>query len=449
MTVANTLIALALRTSGVGAADQTPSATDVSDAFTILNDMIRQWIVQRTVLAIPIGTLAVFPDGTTDQPNWTPNENVLLTTLAVRLRSAFAMPPDETLNGLATNALQLFQAYNRQQVVSLHPGVPATCIQLITLALRMAGRITDQQGVSDTSADVTDALAMMAMLVGQWQRKRWLVPDLTETLFTSTGAASYTIGPLGAVVMARPDRIESAFARLTQPTPASAIMLILGSYFNNGGVVTSPGNPLPASPAGLVADNLWSNGGVVMAVPGGFIPTSPVGLLPGSFWSNGGVLMVAAGVVPSTGVDYPLAIMESREDYNRIYLKTFNTLPGAIFYDSAWPTGTLYLWPIPQAGAYEIHIFTKAMLPVYVTVNDALNLPPEYSEAMLYSLAVRIEMGAGGDPKPSHVQAMRAALNTIRMANTQVPSLQMPAGLPGMRRRGNGTNQAAMISGMW
>lgn len=421
MTVANTIIALALRTSGVGAADQTPSATDIADSFTILNDMIRQWIVQRTVLAIPIGTLAVFPDGTTDQPAWTPYENVLLTTLAVRLRSAFAMPPDETLNGLATNALQLFQAYNRQQVVSLHPGVPSTCIQLITLALRMAGRITDQQGVSDTSADVNDALAMMAMMVGQWQRKRWLVPDLAHTTFVSTGATTYTVGPTGVIPIARPDRIEAAFARLL---PAPGQVIINGSLINNGGVVM---------------------------ISGGSLPTSPAGLSPGSYWNNGGVLMVIPGAIAAAGstIDYPMSIIESREDYARITLKTFQTLPGALFYDSAWPTGNLHLWPVPQPGQYEIHIYTKAPLPVYATVNDALNLPPEYSEALLFSLAVRIEMGAGGDPKPSHVQAMRAALATIRQANTQVPSLQMPAGLPGMRRHGYGSNQAAMISGLW
>lgn len=418
MTVANTLISLALRTTGISGVGQTPSAEDMADSFAILNDMIGQWQAQRTVMVIP-GTLPAFANRTTDVAFWTPFENLLLTTLSVRLRAAFGMAADEALTTLATNALQIFQANNRQQVPSPHPGIPTTCQQMIGLALRMAGRITDAQGVSDSSADVNDALAMMTMLVGQWQRKRWLTWSLTETIVISTGATSYTVSPTGNFPIPRPDRIESAFVRYLPSISVS------GTFQNNGGVITivAGSSSLPTSP--------------------------PVG--PGLYWNNGGVLMVTAGApttVGTTYVDIPLGIIESREDFNTIALKTFQAWPAGVFYESAFPTGLLHFWPVPSPSVYELHVFTKAALPVYATVNDALNLPPEYSEAMLYSLAVRLEMAAGGDPKPSHVAAMRAALNTVRMANVQEPSLQMPRDLPGRPRR-NGSNMAAFISGRW
>jgi hypothetical protein len=164
-----------------------------------------------------------------------------------------------------------------------------------------------------------------------------------------------------------------------------------------------------------------------------------VGLLPGAFWNNGGVLMVTPGSGPSTGnytIDFPLGIIESREDYNSIAFKNFSSVPGAVFYDSGWPTGLLYVWPIPAGAAYELHIFTKRTLPAFAAANDLLNVPNEYLEALKYSLVVHLTMDWGLDPKPAHVAAMKAALNTIRVSNTQIASLRMPPGLSGRSRVG-------------
>src|ERR1700749_5311714 len=55
-------------------------------------------------------------------------------------------------------------------------------------------------------------------------------------------------------------------------------------------------------------------------------------------------------------IDYPMTLLQSREDYNRIALKTLQSFPGYLFYDSAWPIGVLYPWPIPQANIYELHV---------------------------------------------------------------------------------------------
>src|SRR3954469_6068785 len=130
-------------------------------------------------------------------------------------------------------------------------------------------------------------------------------------------------------------------------------------------------------------------------------------------------------------VDYPLTIIESREDWSLITVKTLPSFPVAVFYDSAWPTGVLHVWPVPIASIYEIHIVTKTTLPSYTGLTDPINLPPEYTDALIYSLAVRLCMNYGMDPRPSLVGAMRVALNTLRMANVQVSGLGMPAGLGG------------------
>jgi len=151
----------------------------------------------------------------------------------------------------------------------------------------------------------------------------------------------------------------------------------------------------------------------------------------------------------SLAVDVPLGIIESAEDYATIAIKTgFQAWPVAVWYESSFPIGVLHFWPVASAGSYEMHIFTKAALPVFANLTDVISLPPEYTEALKYSLVVRLAADWGMEPKPAHVAAMRAALNTVRMANTQEPSLRMPGDLPGRARR-NGTNMAAFISGRW
>jgi hypothetical protein len=155
-------------------------------------------------------------------------------------------------------------------------------------------------------------------------------------------------------------------------------------------------------------------------------------------------------VASSPSVDVPLGIIESAEDYATIAIKTLPgwAAGGGLFYESSFPLGVLHFWPVTPATQFELHIFTKAALPVFAALTDAISLPPEYIEALKYNLVVRLAADWGMEPKPAHVKLAMAGLNTIRTANTQIPTQRMPGDLPG-RARHNGTNMAAFISGRW
>ena len=88
----------------------------------------------------------------------------------------------------------------------------ATPQTLITSALKKAGVL----GVGQTalSEDSNDGLEDLNQLIAQWNRQRFLVYRLVDTAFTSTGAASYTVGPSGNFNLTpRPDQIEAAYVR--------------------------------------------------------------------------------------------------------------------------------------------------------------------------------------------------------------------------------------------
>lgn len=132
--------------------------------------------------------------------------------------------------------------------------------------------------------------------------------------------------------------------------------------------------------------------------------------------------------------DLPLKVLQAREDYNRIRLKPQTGFPQCIFYDPDFPTGAVYPWPVPTTGIYEIHLTVKSQLAAFAALNTTIILPPEYMAALKWNLTARI-CASYAQPVPSAVVALaRDALNTIRLANAQIPEARMPAGL--VRRGG-------------
>ena len=306
----------------------------------------------------------------------------------------FQLPEDEQQTKLAEASAAVLQANNKQQVAPLHPGVPATPLQIIFLALRMAGRINDQQSVSDSSADVDNAFSLLVMMLAQWAKARWLVFREQDSLALSTGAQSYTVGPSGDFNLAtRPDKILDAYVRFG---PA-ATQTVQGQF------LTSQFAP-------------------------GFAVDSSVTTFD-----------------PTQATDFPLRIVASREEYDGIAFKGLSGRPSYVFLDSNYPIGRVYVWPVPPLGAYEIHLIFKGELPVYGAMGNPLNLPPEYNEAIMFNLARRIVMLNGGEPSQSLSGMARAALQTVRVANVQMGSLQMPAAI--LPRRGGSYGLADLMHG--
>lgn len=134
------------------------------------------------------------------------------------------------------------------------------------------------------------------------------------------------------------------------------------------------------------------------------------------------------------GTDYPLKLIEAHEDYNRITLKSLSTLPSNVFYDSGFPTGTIYFYPVPTASIYELHILTKNVLTAFTSLTQSILLPPEYNSALLYNLALRLRISYQLGPDESVSRLAKSTLNNIKNANTQMPRLRMPPAIGG---RGN------------
>lgn len=126
-------------------------------------------------------------------------------------------------------------------------------------------------------------------------------------------------------------------------------------------------------------------------------------------------------------VDFPMDVLTSREDYSAITLKQLQSIPVAVWYDADYPTGTIYPYPVPTAGQYEVHLIVKETLTQFTNLSTAISLPPVYQDALIYSLGARLRPVYRLPPDPTVTALAVTGLNTVRGSNAQVPRLAIPS----------------------
>lgn len=129
-------------------------------------------------------------------------------------------------------------------------------------------------------------------------------------------------------------------------------------------------------------------------------------------------------------IDYPLSILPARETYSQIAMKSLQSFPQWCWYDAATPLGYLFVYPV-ITDQFTLHVVFREQLQTAVSLSDTITLPAEYREAIMYNLAIRLA-GAYGTPlSPVIVPLAKAALETMRTVNAQVPQMRMPRVLNG------------------
>jgi hypothetical protein len=171
-----------------------------------------------------------------------------------------------------------------------------------------------------------------------------------------------------------------------------------------------------------------STGAVNYSVgPGGDFDTGPGTMRPNRL--EAAFLRQIQNASPPNQVDFPLEILQSYEDYAKISLKQLKSWPGFVFLDTAWNLANLFVYPVPQATIYEVHIIIRAALPVsFTTQADKFNIPYEYYEAIVTNLAIRLrpKYGLGSFPGDELPARAKEALATLRGSNTQIARLVVP-----------------------
>ena len=109
--------------------------------------------------------------------------------------------------------------------------------------------------------------------------------------------------------------------------------------------------------------------------------------------------------IRSSGNDTPVRIV-SREEYNRYPAKTTTGRPFALFVDRDITATSVTLYPVPDAASEAndvLHVVTKYQIQDVTDGAEDIEVPPEWTEALVYNLAVRIAPDFQVQPRPDVV----------------------------------------------
>jgi hypothetical protein len=90
-----------------------------------------------------------------------------------------------------------------------------------------------------------------------------------------------------------------------------------------------------------------------------------------------------------SNISYPVRIL-TPEEYDAVPDKTSTgSWPNAIVYYPTMTTGTVTVYPVPNAASY-LHILTETPLTGFTAATDTVSLPPGWEEAIATNLAIAI-----------------------------------------------------------
>lgn len=144
-------------------------------------------------------------------------------------------------------------------------------------------------------------------------------------------------------------------------------------------------------------------------------------------WAN----VILDNVSPT--VRNPINIMDYQWWASTSVRGVTSTFPTGVYYEPDWPAGVLHFWPVPTA-AYGLEIVTSNTF-AQVTINDTLNLPSGYQNAIMLTLAEDLAPAFGRPLHPKTVERASQARARIYAANEFVPTLRtQDAGMPSNTR---------------
>lgn len=318
--------------------------------------------------------------------------------------------------------------------------MPVTARDIINQAMK-DGPGTLGVGQTLNSEDINDGFTKLLNMIGQWQKRRWLVPSLYDIAMLGNNEISNRIGPGQYWNTIRPDKIMAAY--FIQPntgsTPVSYPLWPMLSYedYSRVGLKT-----LNSWPCRYFYDNQYPYGNVfIWPIPTsdyeihlilksqlGFSTTIDDGSITdaGSGYTNG-----VYAAVPLLALDDSVGISATANvTIAGGVITVFEIESGGQFFK----IGDTVTLDTTIVGAGVDFVWTVEALTS--DLDSIIEMPEEYNEALISNLAVRLCIGYQQPVSPDLARIARTSLKTITAANTQVPTLCMPGTLaPAMRRR--------------
>lgn len=132
----------------------------------------------------------------------------------------------------------------------------------------------------------------------------------------------------------------------------------------------------------------------------------------------------------SGGNDTPIRIF-TRQEYQKLPNKTVSGAPYAMWHDRQYNQSQVTVYPVPSAVGDTVILTTKRQIQDVTALTNNMEIPPEWSEAAVYNLAVRLapdfkkESVIGSRNNPDSVAGMAATLYRNLSAQDREGSVKM------------------------
>jgi hypothetical protein len=120
-----------------------------------------------------------------------------------------------------------------------------------------------------------------------------------------------------------------------------------------------------------------------------------------------------------SNISHPVTMLETRDQYSAIPDKTTTgDWPSKAFYEPTMNTGTLLVWPVPNATRT---MKLQAVVPVteFALVSTTVALPPGWQKALTANLALELAPEYEVSPSDEVVKMARESLARIKRMNSR------------------------------
>jgi len=330
--------------------------------------------------------------------------------------------------------------------------VSITARDFIVLALKESGVLGI--GQSPNAEDINDSFTILHRMLAIWQKKRWIVPSLYDFAMPGNGKVSNLIGPGQYWNAKRPDKIQAAYFIQKNGNPSIELTTVDGwtiisessdvsnsvsfrlrpiwSYEDYAKITLKQ---MASWPLCFFYDNAFPYGNVfIWPIPDAsytihLILKSPIGFTvelsngvitnQGAVYANGVYAAIpflaltgfgtggTADVTVAGNKVTAIAIHDPGDGYNINDTLTLDTtLMGGV--------GNGFVWMV--TGVTD-------------DLDAIFNMPSEYEEAIHYNLCIRLCSMYQYPVNPVQAGLAKLALNTIKVSNAQIPTLEMPSSL--------------------
>jgi hypothetical protein len=316
-----------------------------------------------------------------------------------------------------------------------------TARDFVSLALKEAG--VTGVGQTPLAEDINDCFTLLTRMLAMWQKKRWIVPYLTDISAIANGSISNRIGPGQYYNWYRPDKIQAAyFKQINAVQGSNSVSYPLRPIWSREDYSAISLKELNSWPVYYFYDNNFPYGNVfIWPVPSSnyeihLIVKGNIGfdveLLSGS--------ITTAGTLYTNG-SYLAVPLVSTTGFGSGATADITVAGGVVTTVTLQSGGTGYkIGDILSVSAASIggtgSDFVYTVTNTTSTLDAVFNMPEEYEEPIYYNLVVRIAAMYQKPLNPVHGKLAVMGMNVIRNSNTQISRLEMPSSL----RRNAGNN---------